>query len=154
MKGFQRIGSLANRIKKMGLALEDGSLLGEILRSNEDYILDLNRRQLNDQGINSQGISIASYAPYTASTIARKIRKGQPYDRVTLRDTGKFQAGFSLEVGKNIFRISSRDQKTPQLIDKYGPYIFGLTNESKDQLVSDVVIPAIFDAISKTIDDE
>lgn len=151
MKGFQRITAIANKIKKLGMDLQDGEVLREIIIRNEDYILDLNRAQLNDEGVNAQGEEIADYAPYSPYTVARKKKKGQPYDRVTLRDTGKFQAGFTLVVTPKTFRITSTDSKTGALTEKYGPYIFGLTPESKDQLIQQILLPALYEYMEKSL---
>lgn len=152
MKGFQRINALASRLKKLGMELQDGNALRELIIQNEDHIVSLNRDQLNDEGINSQGEEIASYAPYSPATIARKIKKHQPYDRVTLRDTGKFQAGFHLVVTPGSFRVTSSDKKTGDLVEKYGPYIFGLTSENRNRLIQEILMPALTDYMIKTID--
>lgn len=50
--------------------------------------------QLFEQGINRLGVDIMDYAPYSPLTIAIKEEKGQPTNRVTLRDTGDFEASF------------------------------------------------------------
>lgn len=152
MKGFQRISALASRMKKLGLELQDGNAIRELIIQNEDYIVSLNKDQLNNEGINSQGVEIASYAPYAPSTVARKIRKHQPFDRVTLRDTGRFQAGFHLVVTPKTFRVTSRDRKTEELVDKYGPYIFGLTSENRNRLIQEVLMPALSDYMIKILD--
>lgn len=151
MKGFQRIDAIARRIKKLGEELSDGSVVRDLILRNSDYILQLNKDQLNEKGVNSQGVEIASYMPYSPNTVARKARKHQPYDRVTLKDTGKFQAGFQLIVTKGSFRVTSIDKKTDKLVEKYGPYIFGLTSESRDRLISEVIIPALLDQIDATL---
>lgn len=153
MRGFQRINALASRMKKLGLELQDGNAIRELIVQNEDYIISLNKDQLNDEGINSQGIEIASYAPYTPATVARKIKKHQPYDRVTLRDTGRFQRGFHLVMTPKTFRITSSDKKTEDLVDKYGPYIFGLTSENRNRLIREILIPYLEDYMIKTIDE-
>lgn len=153
MKGFQRISALAARINKLGVELSDGQLLRQILLDNQELILELNRDQLNDQGVNSKGEEIFSYAPYSPYTIKRKQRKGQPTDRVTLRDTGKFQAGFKLVVTPGSYRVTSDDKKTSLLVEKYGPYIFGLTSENRDKLITDRILPAIFEQIQNSIQD-
>lgn len=152
MKGFQWIGALANRMKKLGVELADGQVLRELIIQNADYILNLNKEQLNEEGVNSKGQEIASYMPYSPATVARKMRKHQPYDRVTLRDTGKFQAGFQLVVTKGSYRVTSSDSKTDALVEKYGPYIFGLTSENRDQLIAEVLMPAILEYIEKSLE--
>ena len=151
MKGFQRITAIANKIKKLGVDLQDGEFLRELIIRNEDFILDLNKSQLNDEGVNAKGEEIMNYAPYSPYTIKLKKGKGQPFDRVTLRDTGKFQAGFKLVVTPKTFRVTSSDGKAPGLIEKYGPYIFGLTPASKEKLIQDVLLPGLFEHIDNSL---
>lgn len=151
MKGFQRIKALASRIEKAGVELSDGQVLRQLILDNQDFILDLNREQLNDKGITSQGEEIFSYAPYTPYTIRKKQKKGQPTDRVTLRDTGKFQAGFRLVVTQGSYRVTSDDHKTESLVAKYGPYIFGLTAENRSRLIFEKLLPGIYNYIQNNI---
>ena len=48
----------------------------------------LNREQMNDLGVFSDGSETPDYAPFT---IQEKIRKGQRYDHMTFRDSGRTQ---------------------------------------------------------------
>lgn len=63
-----------------------------------DIIIDMVANdQLYERGINGRGVEISSYEPYHMSTIRIKLEKGQPVDRVTLRDTGRFHRSFRLK---------------------------------------------------------
>ena len=68
---------------------------------------------------------------YRPRTIAIKKRKGQPSDRVTLKDTGKFHSGTFLDVRPETIVIDSEDPKTKWLLEKYGEKIFGLNGVSR-----------------------
>lgn len=81
------------------------------------------------QGVNKFGEDIKpAYKPYT---IRRKIEKGQPYDRVTLKDTGAFYRGVIIDVRGEEFALESADEKSSSLQAKYGPSIFGLNEDSR-----------------------
>jgi hypothetical protein len=76
---------------------------------------------------------------YKPSTIAIKKKKGQPTDRVTLRDTGFFHSSLFLVVkkGDDTFKVVSSDTKAPRLLDKYGDSIFGLGGVFKIGYIQD-----------------
>lgn len=66
---------------------------------------------------------------YSASTRRHKKSKGQPYDRVTTRDTGKYHAGLDVKVKGDDLEIGS-DVPYEQYLDKrYGKKLYGLTAE-------------------------
>ena len=99
-----------------------------------DEIVELNRDQMNEQGVTSKGAAIKpEYSPFT---VFEKNRKGQVFSHVTLRDTGEFQSKMHLIIKGKSFDISSTDSKTPDLVSKYGENIFGLTMESKKEAFS------------------
>ena len=98
----------------------------EALKVHAVQIEGLNLKQLN-QGIDSTGDRITPN--YTDYTVQRKVEKGQPTDRVTLKDTGDFYESIFIEVFKNAFQIDATDEKTEGLKYKYGNEVLGLTQE-------------------------
>lgn len=94
-----------------------------------DYIRD---NQLFDRGIDGKGNKLKPYKPFT---IAIKKQKGQPTNRTTLFDTGSFTSKMDLLVtDQNAIGVFSRDEKTPDLIEKYGADIFTFTVENQKQI--------------------
>ena len=119
---------------------------------NEAYIVYLNAQdQLYEEGINRLGVSIMDYAPYRPLTIAIKEQKGQPTNRVTLRDTGDFESSFYLEVSNKQFEVKASDWKTEALIKKYGRQILGLTDENISSLIWDYIYPDIIEKAREVI---
>lgn len=115
-----------------------------IIEDNEPFILDMNSEdQLYEQGINRTGVKIESYMPYSPITIEIKQGKGQPTNRVTLRDEGDFEASFYLIVNDEQFEITASDIKTEDLVYKYGEEIFGLTEENLSELIWQYIYPAL-----------
>jgi len=103
---------------------------------NEELIIQMNSdEQLYEQGINRVGVSISDYMPYTIKTLAIKTEKGQPTDRVTLRDEGNFERSFYIEFGDEKFEIKASDFKAEKLVMKYGRQIMGLTDENLDYII-------------------
>ena len=139
---MKRITDLRKRVADFNEALTSGRIIQNIIWDNEAYIVDLNaEEQLFEQGINRLGVEISDYAPYSPVTIAIKEAKGQPTNRVTLRDTGDFEASFYLEVGDKQFEIKASDFKTEDLIKKYGRQILGLTDENIAALIWQYIFP-------------
>jgi hypothetical protein len=92
--------------------------------------------QLFLKGIDSEG---ASLGRYTAKTVEIKKEKGQPTDRVTLKDTGKFYASFTFVQNDDNFVITADTIKDKDdLTEMYTPDILGLTDESIDKLIPEV----------------
>lgn len=141
------ITDLRNKVAQAENNINSGKWVQQIIYDNEAYIVDLNaEEQLYEQGINNLGVSISDYAPYSPVTIEIKKAKGQPTNRVTLRDEGDFESSFFLEVGQNQFEIKASDWKTEELVKKYGRQILGLTNENIEKLIWDFIYP---DLLSK-----
>lgn len=116
------------------------ALAFQVIQENEDRIIDLNLQQLYD-GLNADGSPIEP--EYTPFTVAIKRRKGQPSDRVTLRDTGDFWEGIALKVFETEFELIGTDSKTDKLKAKYGDLIIGLSEESRLRLLNDILIPGL-----------
>ena len=110
--------------------------LEDIIRDKEDVIVSaIADDQLYRRGINGRGEKIMSYMPYTAKTIQNKKRKGQPTTRVTLRDTGAFHKSMFVVFDSEGFYITASDEKTEELVKKYGEEIFRLTDKNFTRIV-------------------
>ncbi len=132
---------LLNKITAVeGLTVRD--LFRQLFTDNEftDYIIELNTQyQLYTLGINAKGERLddiaGGYSPYT---IEQKEKKGQPTDRVTLKDTGEFYASFRvkwLAAGDGAMQITANTIKDQtDLIKEWGKDILGLDDESLSNL--------------------
>lgn len=152
MAGLQSILDLKKRVIAANEGLASGKWLQQIIWDNDAYIIDMNaEEQLFEQGINRLGVDIMDYAPYSPITIAIKELKGQPTNRVTLRDTGDFEESFFLEVGDKQFEIKAADYKTEGLIKKYGRQILGLTTENIGELIWQYIFPDLLEQTKNVI---
>ena len=112
------------------------TLLEDVVRSKEDVIVSaIANDQLYRRGINGKGEKIIDYMPYTAKTIKNKRKKGQPTTRVTLRDTGAFHESMFVVFDSEGFYITASDEKTQDLVEKYGKEIFRLTNKNFTRII-------------------
>lgn len=112
-------------------------LLKDIVYDKEDIIISaIADDQLYRRGINGKGRKIMDYAPYTATTIRIKKRKGQPTSRVTLRDTGEFHESMYIVFDAEGFRITAdANDKFRNIITKYGDEIFRLTDKNFTRII-------------------
>lgn len=118
----------------------DAFILG-VIKANESKILQLNTEsQLFEKGIDSDGRKLQP--PYQPATKQRKRKKGQPTNRITLRDEKDFHLSFLVRYGIDDFEISSTDPKSIYLLRRYGKGIFGLTDDSIKE-VRKMVLPLL-----------
>lgn len=144
------IRNLVYRLRKFKDILND-ELKNEIMKHEDVIIQMVVRDQLYDQGIEGRGISIMSYQPYTARTMQIKQRKGQPYDRVTLRDTGEFYSSLHVEFDDDGFYVTSTDDKAKYLLARYGKTIFRLTNQNFTELLRNYIKPELQQKLKEKI---
>lgn len=142
--------NLVYRLRKFKSVLDE-ELKNEILR-NEDVIVSMiTEDQLYELGIEGRGIEIASYLPYAVSTIKRKIKKGQPTNRVTLKDTGEFYKSLHVEFDDEGFYVTSSDEKAKYLLDRYGKTIFRLSNANFNLLLREHIRPSLTEKLKDFI---
>lgn len=140
------VDDLIKRAGEFANGLRYGFFLRDIVTEYEAEICDMNtENQLFEQGVNRLGVSIMDYRPYRPLTLEIKAMKGQPTDRVTLRDEGDFHASFFVTATNSEFDISAADWKTKDLRKKYGNQIFGLTDENKNILTWEYIYPALLE---------
>lgn len=125
----------------------------DLIKDNERFVIELNAEQLF-AGIDNDGDKITP--PYKSSTIKRKKRKGQPYNRVTTKDEGDHHASIFVSYDNNedgCFELFADDFKTQYLVRKYGKKLYGLTEESIDKLRA-VINDKLIESITKKFNNE
>lgn len=127
-------------------------VLEDAVRAKEEVIVSaIADDQLYRRGIDGKGVKIMDYQPYTATTVKIKRRKGQPTTRVTLRDTGAFHKSMFLVFDSEGFYVTSSDNKTQELVSKYGETIFRLTNSNFNRILRVHVRREIVKRLKKAI---
>lgn len=121
----------------------------DAVRIVEAEILDMNTDEQLFKGIDAIGNQITpEYSPFTVQI---KRFKGQPTNRVTLKDTGDFYRSFYIEYSNTDFEIKAKDEKTDKLGRKYGYQIFGLTPQNVQEII-ELIHPEMIEDLRKTID--
>jgi len=111
--------------KNMALAVEQ----------NEKPLVQLNRDQMQI-GVNAEGKTIGAYRSVSYAKFKKEMGSKAPYRVPDLLLTGAFQRDMILEVDEKDYFITSTDDKTDSLIEKYSDKIFGIGPDSKVQAQS------------------
>jgi len=108
----------------------------EITREQEtqSFLIDSLQDQLFTTGEDGNKNSLGEYSELTVQI---KRRKGQPTDRITLKDTGDFYKTYSIDPFKGGFIIDANGQKSSiDLLVKYGNDILK-PNEETIEIIGD-----------------
>ncbi len=152
---FQPIRDILNGI----ISLDIDLVAQEIARTNDfkKLVITLNTEgqptsQLFSLGEDATGRNLKSiggdYSPFTK---IEKARKGQPTDRVTLKDEGDFYRSFNVIPFKGGFTIEADTFKDGQdLQDRWGDNILGLNDENINIIIN-FYINAIQEKINQRI---
>ena len=134
---MRTINSLLQASEKVDLPF----LLENTLYETAPAYVDLQREQMFS-GIQSDGKEIqrigAKYKGYSPRTIAIKEKKGQPTDRVTLKDKGDFYFEVFADARAEGIIADSADSKSMKLQEDYGDKVFGLADPSKQAYINKV----------------
>lgn len=144
------MNALLNLQKKFA-RIKDEAFLMKLIFMDKDFqrlIISLNvYDQLYDKGIDSLGKSLGEYSIVTiegTKNFKGKIEKGQPYDHITLNDTGEFYESFRVKlVGSDII-ISAQTVKEDTDLLKQWPDILGLTDENLQIIIDkarEILVP-------------
>ena len=123
------------------------------------FMIQLNTKgqptsQLFIDGIDSLNVSLGDYAPTTiegTSSFEGKKQKGQPFDRITLEDTGRFYGTFAITLGGNafLFKIAANPNRgNSNLFDDFVKDVVGWTEDNL-QLIINAFKKEIFQAIKR-----
>lgn len=146
-----RLRKLAESLKTFQETIDQSIV--EIFMENQDVIVEyVTNIQLYIEGMRgSDGAFIMDYMPYSRLTIKLKEIKGQPTDRVTLRDTGDFHKSFRIEPTDDTVEITADDWKTEELKDKYGQGIMALSDEHLHSVKIAFILPGLRQKLREAI---
>lgn len=144
------IRNLVYKLRRFKSVL-DQELKNEILRHESIIVEMIAQDQLYELGIEGRGKEIMSYMPYRPRTIKKKLKKGQPTNRVTLKDTGSFYVSLHVEFDDDGFYVTSTQEKAKFLLDKYGKTIFRLTDSNLKILLDRYIKPSLKEKMKEYI---
>lgn len=142
-----RLEILRDRVGDLGDNID--LLMAEAVKDAEEEILGLNTEdQMYKKGVTAEGEKITP--GYTEGTKAIKKAKGQPTDRVTLRDTGDFHESVFVDAEEKGLRFGADDPKAEKLYKKYGSDVIGLTADNIKRAGA-LLVPGLIRGIKKRL---
>lgn len=124
-------------------------IIKETFEQNELIIKDFQvNKQLFEKGEDSKGSIIRP--AYSPITIKIKKSKGQPIDRVTLKDKGKLYKSIKVVPKDDHVEITTSIEYAKYLFKKYGDDILGIQEELLRDFTEQYIIPNI----KKSFDDK
>lgn len=105
----------------------------------KQMIIEMNTNdQLFKKGVDSNGVSLMDIGgDYSFVTKDMKSRNNQPYDHITLKDTGDFYKSWNVKIlADTIFIEADTIKDGDDLQQRWGNDILGLTDESKQKLIN------------------
>lgn len=124
------------------------AITDKVLDDNKQAYADENTRVLFNEGVDSQGNKLPEYSEITKRI---KQKKGQPTNRMTLKDTGDFHEGFFAKISSGKMTISSKDDKTNELTERYGQDIFGLQADDRRLVSREMVLPDLIKELKQRL---
>ena len=139
MSGNVLINNLTSRVERFK---EDINFhIAQIIEANSDLIIAENvENQIYSDGVDTKGVSFPSYAE---STKKQKKRKGQPTNRVTLKDSGAFHESIGLDIRDDEFELITENETYKWLRGRYGENILGLRAEFIREFTWKIVYPEL-----------
>lgn len=78
---------------------------------------------------------------YSPFTIRIKLKKGQPVDRVTWKDTGKLYKELSVKAYNDFVEIKTSVPYAEKLFEKYGDNVLGIQQELLKDFTNNYILP-------------
>lgn len=110
-----------------------------------DFIVE---KQLFDKGIDGDGKRLPGYA---RSTIRLKLRKGQPVDRTTTRDTKDFHVSIRVDAFSDRFEVSSDVDHDIWILRRYGRNILKITKENFEDFMITYFLPNFMNHVNSQL---
>ncbi|MDR2775626.1 MAG: hypothetical protein LBC19_12970 [Tannerella sp.] len=114
----------------------------DVVRENGDAIVAVNQEQLQ-MGQKKDGSKVGWYRSEQYAQFKNSMNPLPPFRVPDLRLTGAFYAGMKLDIAGDSFVISSSDSKAPDLVEKYGEEILGISEEGAQLVKEEITMPAM-----------
>ena len=149
MQGLDAIENKLKRLKDAKAKMPEAAI-DALMESDAEVVDMIFEEQLYMEGVNGYNVPIMDYQPYSPVTVWYKEQKGQPTDRVTLRDEGDFASAGALErLDALTAEVISEDWKSEPLQNKYGKEILRLKPDNMDELREYYIKPELLKKLSE-----
>lgn len=103
---------------------------------NDKKAIELNQQQLI-KGYDSNSNEMPEYSKRTKQIKAETGGYISPSGRIALKDEGDFFNDMRVFKEPEFFALTSEDQKTNMLIDRYGKDVLGLTEKDSETIIQE-----------------
>ncbi len=128
-----KITDYYNKLKTITPEVIEKGLL-KVVEESKNQAIDLNTKQLF-QGRDSQGQSLMGYRNPQYAAFKRSLN---PAGVTDLKLTGSFHESFFAKTDSFPVMFSSSDEKTGELMQKYGKEIFGLDQNNLEEFRQEI----------------
>lgn len=135
--------------KVMELKNSINPTIAKTIEDNKLVIVDYQTQEQLYEGEDNKGSIIRP--AYKKITVKIKQKKGQPFDRVTWKDTGRLYKNIKVIVRDDEFEVIADVEYSKQLITKYGDNVLGIQNTLMKQFVEKYIFPNIKKEFDDTI---
>ena len=131
-------------------SLNTDKIIDESINETKDEFKAINKQQLKSGFTNTGGKVAPKYRSKKYASAKNQMNSLPGLDNPDLYLTGAFYEGIDVEVGKDVFDIISKDEKGPELENKYSD-IFGLGTNFKKKYLDEDLGPTVQKKISNFI---
>lgn len=125
--------------------------LFRFIKSVSAYMVELNKKQINEDSQDIYGKAIGFYSKATELITNGTKGTGEPF---TGKDTGSFLDKFYVTVLDDIFYFGSTDPKTDDILDSphwLSSSLFGLTDENLKDVIESKIQPFVLNYYRKEL---
>jgi hypothetical protein len=135
----EAIEKLIGRVEKFKASIP--FTINKVVKENEAIIIDLIvEDQLFERGVDADNRSLGGYSPIT---IQIKQQKGQPTNRITLRDTEAYHKSYGVKtLSEGGFEVTVSDVKYGEIIQRF-PKTDALTDENLQDILRNYILPEL-----------
>jgi uncharacterized protein (UPF0335 family) len=126
--------------------------LFQFIKSLSAYMVEMNKKQINDDSKDIYGKAIGFYSKATEIITNGVKGAGEPF---TGKDTGNWLNSFYVTVQDNTFYFGSTDPKTDDILDSphwLSSSLFGLTDENLNLLIESRLKPFVLNYYRQKLD--
>jgi len=132
-------------------AVDVSAIAQEVIEENEQAIVQANQEQM-ELGLTSDGKKIGWYSGLSYAKFKHDMNPLPPFRVPDLHLTGAFYSRMrAFPITAGTVSITSDDQKTHDLEEKYGGDIFGLQEESAIDVSENVIMPSFREKFKKQV---
>jgi len=117
--------------------------LFDFIQSVQQYMVDLNQKQIKEDSQDIYGDAIGFYSRATDLITGGKKKEGDPFDGDS---TGKWLNDFYMSISGTVLSFGSTDPKTDDILSSdnwLSVDLFGLTEENLNLVISEKILPFV-----------